>query len=351
MRSVATPLPRADDHVRPGPGVPAELGTGGISGGHRYHQHLLAAAADAGFAMWVARPGIGRKLPAADVVVIDSLYAWRLVGAVRRSPRPLAVAIVRQLPAGPTARLVAAAPSALDLATYRAYDLVVTTGPIWRKACSSPVPARPDRVEVVEPGCDLPAAGTSRPCGPGASRTAQRRRLVAQQRDSRAARRRRALPGDTVTLSSRGSHRCRSHIRRRPPASGRTPDLVDRVVVHGPAPRPAVASLYTAADRSRSEPSRDVRQRCRSGARRRVAGRRVAYRPRVRPGGRRGRGTTRHTWAGRSADGRDPPPRRRSRRPAKAGRRRPTTRRPTTHLAPDDRPILRCALPADGRTG
>ncbi len=216
-------------------------GTDGISGGHRYHQHLLAAAPDAGFSMRVAPPGMLRELPPADVVVIDSLYAWRLVGAVRRSHRPLAVAIVHQHPGGTDGSgWSRSLRRRLDLATYRACDLVVTPGPIVANLLVAEYGLDPSRVEVIEPGCDLAPAGAVPALRAGRRLgCAQRRQLAAQQGDPRAARRRRCASGVTTSpciswVAPTSSPQYTADIRRR---CGR-PDLVDRVVVHGATRRP-----------------------------------------------------------------------------------------------------------------
>ena len=191
-----------------------------------------------------------RELPPADVVVIDSLYAWRLVGAVRRSHRPLAVAIVHQHPGGTDGSgWSRSLRRRLDLATYRACELVVTPGPLVANVLVAEYGFDPGRVEVIEPGCDLPPAGAI-----PALRAGRRigvlnvanwlpNKGILELLDAVA-----ALPGDDVTLHLVGRTDVEpaytADIRRR---CGR-PDLVDRVVVHGPLDAPGVASLYAAAD-------------------------------------------------------------------------------------------------------
>jgi glycosyltransferase involved in cell wall biosynthesis len=251
MRSAATALLPADD------GAPDPIrvcllsaGTHGISGGHRYHQHLLTAAPGAGFAMWVARPGIQWRLPPADVVVIDSLYAWTTALALRRRHRPIAVAIVHQHPGGTGASGRARSlRHRLDLATYRQCDLVVTPGPIIADVLAAKHGLDPTRIEVIEPGCDLPPAKHL-----PALRAGRRLGLlnvanwlpnkgILELLDAVA-----ALPPQYVTLHLAGrtdvAPKYSSAVQRRI----ERPDLVDRTIVHGALGASAVASLYAAAD-------------------------------------------------------------------------------------------------------
>jgi glycosyltransferase involved in cell wall biosynthesis len=225
-------------------------GTDGISGGHRYHQHLLAAAPRAGFVMWVARPRIAWTLPPADVVVIDSLYAWRAAVAVRRRHRPLAVAIVHQHPGGTDASgRMRSLRHRLDVATYRHCDLVVTPGPIMANLLATEHELDPTRIQVIEPGCDLPPAKKV-----PALRAGRRLGLlnvanwlpnkgILELLEAVA-----ALPPHEVTLHLAGrtdvAPQYTSVVQRRI----EKPDLADRTVVHGALGATEVASLYAAAD-------------------------------------------------------------------------------------------------------
>jgi glycosyltransferase involved in cell wall biosynthesis len=229
-------------------------GTDAISGGHRYHQHLLAAAPASGVAMWVADPKIRTRLPAADVVVIDSLYAWTAIAALRRTERPVAVAIAHQRPGGNEgARLTRALRQRIDVATYRACDLVVTPGPIVAHQLVAHGVA-PTRIEVIEPGSDLPPPDSTAAGAVHEFRAGRRLGLlnvanwlpnkgIDDLLDAVA-----ALPRDDVTLHLAGrtdvapkyTRLVWSRIDRR--------DLAGRVVVHGALAPPAVASLYASAD-------------------------------------------------------------------------------------------------------
>lgn len=224
-------------------------GTEGISGGHRYHQHLLAAAPRAGFEMWVARPGFRLHLPPADVVVIDSLYAWAAVGALRRAHHPLAVAIVHQHPGGTRPAGRPSLRRRLDLAAYRACDLLVTPGPIVADVLVEQYGLDRARLEIIEPGCDLPA-GQQLP----ALRAGRRLGLlnvanwlpnkgIVELLDAVA-----TLPVDDVTLHLAGRTDVEPDYTARVHRRAEQPDLVDRVVVHGALDASAVASLYLAAD-------------------------------------------------------------------------------------------------------
>ena len=80
--------------------------------------------------MSIARPRVGTRLPSCDIVVVDSLYAWTLLAALRRRPRPLAVAMAHQQPGGvDVSRLRHAVLRHADGAVYRSCDLVVAPGP------------------------------------------------------------------------------------------------------------------------------------------------------------------------------------------------------------------------------
>lgn len=251
MPSAATPHPPADRS--PSSPIRACLlsaGTDAISGGHRYHQHLLAAAESAGFSMGVVRPALRPRLPAADVVVIDSLYAWTAALAVRRRRRPVTVAIAHQHPGGSDAAgWTRALQSRLDLATYRSCDLIVTPGPILADLLIGVHAIDRRRVAVIEPGCDLP------PGEPIPPLRGERRlgllnvanwlpnKGVLELLEAVA-----SLPLDEVTLHLAGrtdvAPDYTARVLRRIGAS----DLVDRVVVAGALEPAGIASLYAAAD-------------------------------------------------------------------------------------------------------
>lgn len=226
----------------------------GVSGGDRYDAALVAAAASHGCSMHTRRVGGLRGAvslrtadPGADIMVIDSLVAWRAAVGVRRRGRPPAVALVHQRPGGTDGRrALRALRERLDVATYRSCDLVVTTG----RAIADDLARRGvGRVEVVEPGCDLPPAAPAAPL-----RGARRIGLISVANwlpnkgivDLLDAVER--LPDDTVELHLVGrtdvdpayATEVRSRIDR--------PSLRGRVTVHGAVGPARVASLVAAAD-------------------------------------------------------------------------------------------------------
>jgi glycosyltransferase involved in cell wall biosynthesis len=229
-------------------------GTDAISGGHRYHQHLLAAAPASDVVMWVAEPKLRARLPSADVVVIDSLYAWTAVGAVRREQRPRAVAIAHQHPGGTDgARAVRSLRRRVDLATYRSCDLVVTPGPIVARQLAG-YGIDPGRVAVIEPGCDLPPADRHAVHEVQSFRAGRRLGLlnvanwlpnkgIHELLEAVA-----ALPRDDVTLHLVGRTDVAPEYTRLIRSRIAQPDLSGRVVVHGALAPPALAAVYAVAD-------------------------------------------------------------------------------------------------------
>jgi glycosyltransferase involved in cell wall biosynthesis len=200
--------------------------------------------------MSVTEPSIRVKLPAADVVVVDSLYAWRLAVAVRRTQRPPVVAIAHQHPGGSDGpRWAAAIRARLDLATYRACDLLITPGPVLADVLTGEHGLDPARIVVIEPGCDLPAPEALAPL------RGQRRlgllhvanwlpnKGVLELLDAVG-----ALPDDDVTLHLVGRTDVAPEYASRVSERIRRADLADRVVVHGALDAGAVASLHAAAD-------------------------------------------------------------------------------------------------------
>jgi glycosyltransferase involved in cell wall biosynthesis len=225
-------------------------GTDQISGGHRYHQHLLAAAPEMGFELSLAPPKLARALPSADVVLIDSLYAWKFTGAVRHHRRPPVVAIVHQHPGGSDgAGWARRLRRRLDVATYRRCELVITPGPIVADLLTTEYGLDPTRIEVIEPGCDLAPVGRV-PALRGARRLGLLsvanwlpNKGIIELLEAVA-----NLPSDEVTLHLAGrtdlvpeyTDRVRRRIER--------PDLSNRAVVHGGVDSHAIAALLAASD-------------------------------------------------------------------------------------------------------
>jgi glycosyltransferase involved in cell wall biosynthesis len=236
---------------------------GRLTGGYRYHRRMaeLAPACDAAV-RFVSFPDRPFPLPTlagpavlrqtgADVVVLDSIAAaflgpWLL----RRPPAPL-VGSLHQPPGGidhgPLRRGVQAP---LDrLAWRRARLLVVASQALGDELAGQGVPR--ERIRVVPPGRDLPAA----PAGPPADLRQGRRagllcvanwverKGVLELLDATA-----GLPDGLATLHLAGDDRADPGYGARVRARLARPDLAGRVVVHGPLPAERVAALYQAAD-------------------------------------------------------------------------------------------------------
>ena len=248
--SGVTPLPRTEPTpVRPRVCL-LSAETNAISGGHRYHQHLLAAAPAAGFEMEVARPWPRLALPCADVVLIDSLYAWTVAVAVRRPRRPVAVAIAHQHPGGTSGpRWLRALRRRVDLATYRRCDRIVTPGPLLASTLREQHTFQPERIEVIPPGSDLPHGGSVPPLRGercvGLLNVANwlPNKGIVELLEAVA-----LLPSDDVTLHLVGRTDVDARYGRLVRRRIEQPDLVDRVVVHGSLTADELGPLYAAAD-------------------------------------------------------------------------------------------------------
>lgn len=222
------------------------------TGGGRYNHHLTEAGPSHGFTVERAVPSAFR-LPAGDIVVVDSLDAWRMLAAVRTPNRPPIVALVHQQPGGSDGPGLGRRVRRLaDLATYRQCDLVMPTG----HALADQLVARhrldARRIRVVEPGIDhfVPAD----PRSPVPLRAGRHLALVAVANwwpnkgldDIVAAVA--LLEPESVTLHLVGrtdvSPRYEAALRRQIAM----PDLADRVVVHGPLDTPAITELLAGAD-------------------------------------------------------------------------------------------------------
>jgi glycosyltransferase involved in cell wall biosynthesis len=227
-----------------------------LTGGYLYHRRLADVAADYDArvqfvsAGWLRDPI--RAVPDADVVVVDSIAAWRVAPWLRgrRTLRPLA-AIVHQPPGGiDHGRLRSSAQAILDRSLYRrcaaviaasqalADDLVVDHG----------LPA--DRLVVVAPGRDVTrgamAGGDDDHRGPVSVLSvgnwmARKGTLELLEAFAR-------LPPAAATLHLVGRDDVERRYARRVRQRMARPDLAERVVVHGPLPVEKLAQMYAAAD-------------------------------------------------------------------------------------------------------
>ena len=223
-----------------------------VTGGHLYHQRMAEAASGHDATITFTQTRLGQHMPgAADVVVIDSLAAWRLAPSLvmRRRSRPL-VAMVHQQPGGvDTAPVRYRLQRATDRFVYRRCDLVLTASRSLAEAVIDEHGVDPARVRLVEPGCDLPPVA-------GSSDLRRGRRValvcvsnwypnkgVLELLEAVA-----ALPAGDATLHLAGRDDVDAdygaQVRRRLAE----PDLAERVVVHGAVDRETVAELYAGAD-------------------------------------------------------------------------------------------------------
>ena len=218
-----------------------------LTGGHLYQRRMADAAsaheASVSFvqASLVRQPDLGRF----DVVVVDSITAWRLAPHVVRGHDPPLVAMVHQPPGGiGGTKLRRAAQGALDRFVYSRCDAVIAASRSLADELSRHI--EPSRVCIVEPGCDLPV-GTP-------DRTLRRGRKLAvlcvanwlpHKGVLELVEAVRMLPAGDVTLhlvgrddvDGRYSRRIRDHVA-----------ASECIEVHGPVDRVTVAGLYAGAD-------------------------------------------------------------------------------------------------------
>ncbi len=219
-----------------------------VSGGHRYNARLIEAAPEFGCTMRLVAPSAWR-VPTADVVVIDSLDAWKVPIAVRRASRTPTVALLHQRPGGTDgsrARQLVQRP--LDVSTYRSCDLLLASSAAVAADLEA-VGIERSRITLVRPGCDLPPVTACAPLrgdrqvGLLTVSNWLPNKGIVDLLDAFA-----SLPADAATLHLVGRTdlvpRYEAAVRERL----RRPELADRVVVHGQLPPSSVAPMYRAAD-------------------------------------------------------------------------------------------------------
>ena len=189
--------------------------------------------------------------PSEDVVVIDSIAAWRMLPAVVRWRRRIPfVAVVHQRPGGTDGRrLWRGVKGALDRAVYRRCRAVIAASGTLHRSLLADRRVDAAAVVVVEPGCDLPAAPP-----PIEMRAGRRAALlsvanwypnkgVLELLEAFA-----ALPEEMATLHLAGRVDVHQVYATRVSARLARPDLLGRVIVHGGVDIPTVAGLYAGAD-------------------------------------------------------------------------------------------------------
>jgi glycosyltransferase involved in cell wall biosynthesis len=235
-----------------------------LTGGYLYHQRMAdAAPAHGAEVQFVSFPGLPFFLPAVsgpvvlrraaarDVVLIDSIAAAFLAPALRlaRLSGPL-VAVVHQamggIDHGPVRTRLQ---SPLDRSVYRRADCVIAAS----DALAADLMAgglQPATIEVIPPGCDvgtpiepLPDLRQGRAVafvtvGNWVARKGLVELLEAFRR----------LPPEAATLHLVGRDDVEPAYTARVRRCLAGPELVGRVVVHGPVSRDRVATLLAAAD-------------------------------------------------------------------------------------------------------
>jgi glycosyltransferase involved in cell wall biosynthesis len=236
---------------------------GRLTGGYRYHRRMAELAPTCGAAVrFVSFPDRAFPLPAlhgpavlrqarADVVVLDSIAAAFLGLWLRRGSGTPLVGSLHQPPGGidhgPLRRGVQAP---LDRLAWRhARLLVVASEALGEELAAQGYPR--DRLRVVPPGRDLPAA----PAAPAVDLRGGRRvgllcvanwverKGVLELLEAVA-----RLPEGLATLHLAGDDHADPRYGERVRSRLSRPDLAGRVVVHGPLPAERVAALYQAAD-------------------------------------------------------------------------------------------------------
>ena len=223
-----------------------------VTGGHLYHRRMFEAAPAHNAKITFAQTRVGQGRPGdADVVVIDSLAAWRLAPSllVHRNLRPL-VAMVHQQPGGvDTSPVRYRLQEGTDRFVYRRCDLVLAASRSLADALVAEHGIDAECVHLVEPGCDLPPVTRSADLREG-----RRIALVCVSNwypnkgllellDAVA-----ALPAGDATLHLAGRDDVDADYGDRVRRRLADTELAARVVVHGAVDRQAVAELYAGAD-------------------------------------------------------------------------------------------------------
>ena len=224
------------------------------TGGHLYHQRIAASAPAHQACVEFVQASTWRNPLRATrgLPVIDSITAWSVAPWLwGRPPTGAIAAIVHQPPGGiDHGAFRAALQRPLDQSLYRRCALVIAASTALGDELADRHGVPAERIEVVEPGSDLPV-----PTSPPADLRRGRRLAVltvanwlpnkgiVDLLDAVA-----GLPADTVTLHLVGSDELDHAYAGRVRARLGAPDLVGRVIVHGALGRHDVAAMYRDAD-------------------------------------------------------------------------------------------------------
>ena len=236
---------------------------GRLTGGYRYHRRMAELAPACGATVrFVSFPDRPFPLPTlagravlrearADVLVLDSIAAAFLGPWLRRRSRTPLVGSLHQPPGGidhgPLRRGVQAP---LDRLAYRhARRLLVASEALGEELSAQGYPR--ERIRVVPPGRDLPAAPAASPVDLRRGRRAGllcvanwvERKGILELLEAVA-----RLPDGLATLHLAGDDHADPRYGERVRGRLSLPDLAGRVVVHGPLPAERVAALYRGAD-------------------------------------------------------------------------------------------------------
>lgn len=221
----------------------------GLSGGHLYQRRMAEAAPSYGVAMRIVPVSVWRRPPRADVLVIDSIAAWRLVPWVYARRPPRWVAAVHQRPGGVDGGwLVRGLRRRLDAFVYRRCDVVVAVSrrEIDDLVRDIGIPRR--RVRLAEPGCELrPTPSLPRRSGAPVVFLSVANWLpnkgILELLDAFE-----RLPADVASLYLVGRDDVDTRYARRVRVKLDEPGLRDRVVVYGAVDHGRVVDVYARAD-------------------------------------------------------------------------------------------------------
>lgn len=227
-----------------------------LTGGYLYHRRLAEVAADHDARIEFVSAGLTgdpvAAAPGADVVVVDSIAAWRVAPwlLVRRAPRPVA-AIAHQPPGGIDHGPVRARIQAvLDRALYRRCTTVMAASQALADDLVTGHGLSADRVLVVPPGRDVSPRRAASPDGDrdGPVTILSVGNWMARKGTLELLQAFACVPPAAAVLHLVGRDDVEPRYARRVRRRVTRPDLARRVLVHGPLPVDEVARLYAAAD-------------------------------------------------------------------------------------------------------